>query len=97
MKIKYKKDGIDFEVLPFFNFIPGDEVILDDASLINVSVNSLSAYESNPEPDHYANAEGKYIAKELAYNLTNRDSSFSCTLKCYAKSLYNNIKGTTSS
>ena len=88
------KDGIDFTVLPFFNFMPGDELILDDTSLINVSVDSLSSYSSNPEPEHYVDAEGKYFIKQLSYTLQNRGSDFSCKLHCYAKSLYDNITGT---
>lgn len=88
------KDGIDFVVLPFFNFMPGDTVILDNSTFINASVDSLSAYSSNPEPEHYLDSEGKYFIKQLSYKLQNRGSEFSCTLHCYAKSLYDNITGT---
>jgi hypothetical protein len=82
------KEGIEFEILPFFNFIPGDEVILDDKTFIDEVITSLSSYEQMPSPHQYVDSEGKYIIKELSYNLENRGDSFSLTLKCYSKANY---------
>lgn len=48
--------GVRFTCLPFFNFKPGDEVIFDDDSYINRSIESLSSYMSSPFPDIYVGA-----------------------------------------
>lgn len=45
--------GITMTCLPVFNFIPGDEVILDDNTFVNISITSLSAYTSSPYPEIY--------------------------------------------
>lgn len=86
-----ENEGISFHVLPFFNFMPGDVVIMTDETFINKNISGISAYESDPEPEHYIDAEGKYIIKELQYNLENRGSNFDLTLKCYSASLYQSI------
>lgn len=85
--------GIVFNVLPFFNFIPGDEIIFNDKSFINLAIESLSSYSSTPYPEKFVSPEGHYIIRELRYNLENRGSQFSVTIKCYAKEIYENIKG----
>lgn len=48
--------GIRFSCLPTFNFIPGDEIIFNEDSFINRSIESLSAYESTPYPDVFVGA-----------------------------------------
>lgn len=48
--------GVRFTCLPTFNFIPGDEVIFNDASFINRSIESLSSYQSSPYPDVFVGA-----------------------------------------
>lgn len=115
--------GIVFTVLPFFNFIPGDEIIFDDAKFINVAIESLSSYTSIPDPSKFiasgnesnfvydenqnksyeeqlksyvANFQGRYIIRELRYNLENRGNDFTIGIKCYSKELYQKIKGTLS-
>lgn len=48
--------GVRFTCLPTFNFIPGDEIIFNESSFINRSIDSLNAYISNPYPDVYVGA-----------------------------------------
>lgn len=85
--------GVVFTVLPFFNFIPGDEIIFNDTSFINLALESLNAYTSTPYPQKFVSAEGHYIIRELRYNLENRGNDFNINLKCYSKEIYEQIKG----
>lgn len=84
--------GIVFTCLPFFNFMPGDDVIIDNESFINRSIESLSAYTQTPMPDKFVDANGEYIIKELRYSLENRGNSFFVTIKCYARDIYEQLK-----
>lgn len=92
--------GVVLTTLPIFNYIPGDEITID-ASLFDIPIESLSSYESSPQPYHYLGEltldeetgayYGTFLIYELRYALQNRGGDFSVEIKGYAKSLYSAI------
>lgn len=83
-------DGLEFYILPTFNFMPGDTIQLDN-SLINVTIDSKSEIYENK--GFYFDESGKYIIYTLEYNLSNRDSGFEVKILCKARNLISKLIG----
>lgn len=85
---KLTSDGLSMTVLPTFNFMPMD-VILIDNSLIDLSTYSNSSKEFNKSM--FLDEDGKYLITQLDYSLENRDSQFSVSITAKARSLYSKM------
>lgn len=84
-------DGLSMQLLPTFNFMPMDVIIIDN-SIIDISTSSSD--NSNFNNSMYLDEDGKYIITQISYNLQNRGHSFSLDIIARARSLYNKLGGT---
>lgn len=87
---KLNSDGLSMTILPTFNFMPADVIVIDN-SIIDISVNSASGKEFNKAA--FLDEDGKYVITQLEYDLNNRDDSFNVNILAKARSLYSNITG----
>lgn len=86
---KLNLDGLNLTILPTFNFMPMDVIVLDN-SIIDISVT-----ENNPSNFNNAmffDQDGKYLIIQLDYDLSNRENSYYVHILAKARSLYSNIK-----
>ena len=84
-------DGLIMTVLPTFNFMPSDVIVIDN-SIIDISTTNSSKLTNS----YYLDENGKYLITQLDYNLQNRSSSFSVGITARARNLYsaiNTLKG----
>lgn len=87
---KLNSDGLSMTILPTFNFMPADVIVIDN-SIIDISVNSASGKEFNKAA--FLDEDGKYVITQLEYDLNNRDDSFNVNILAKARSLFSNITG----
>lgn len=84
-------EGLTFSVLPSYNFMPGDVIVVDN-SKVNLqtitNINSLSE-----QPGMFLDKNGAYMIMNLDYNLCNRSKEFTCNVKAKARSLISNYIG----
>lgn len=82
--------GINFSVLPTFNFVPGDTCHIDN-SIFNIAVRNSSEITENQTL--YLSKTGMYIIYKLNYNLTNRDGDFSINITAKSKDIIQKFIG----
>lgn len=87
---KLNSEGLSMTLLPTFNFMPMDVIVIDN-SLIDISASSNSSKDFNKAM--YLDEDGKYLITQISYELENRDSQFSITITAKARSLYSKITG----
>ena len=92
---KLTSEGLTLSLLPTFNFMPGDVIMIDN-SLINMAVTSDSNISRQINTYMYIDRDGKYVVYQIDYSLSNKDGSFYITLLCKARSYYTKISGGTS-
>lgn len=83
-------EGLEFYILPTFNFMPGDTIQLDK-SIINITIQSKNEVYENK--GFYFDESGKYMIYTLEYNLSNRDSTFEVKVNCKARNLITKLIG----
>jgi len=81
-KPKLSSDGLKLEVMPTFEFVPGDVIQIDN-SIINMS-NATAYTNLGVQLDQ----DGQYMIFEINYRLENRGSSFMLELLCKARQLF---------
>lgn len=84
-------EGLTITLMPTFNFIPGDVIVIDNA-LIDLSITSKNEINSNP--GYFLDKSGEYMIYEIQYALSNRSDEFSIQILAKSKSLLSNITGT---
>ena len=87
---KLNSDGLSMTVLPTFNFMPADVIVIDN-SIIDLSVSSASGKEFNKAA--FLDEDGKYLITQLDYSLDNREDSFNVNILAKARSLYSKVSG----
>lgn len=89
-------DGLSLTVLPTFNFMPGDTLLIDN-SIIDIPVESKNEVYKNYgyylDTDTDQQGRGKYMIYTLSYNLQNRGEDFSIEILCKSRKLISNITG----
>lgn len=86
------QDGLNFKILPTYNFIPGDVIELDN-SIINIYADRADG--SNFSKPYFLDELGLYTIYEIEYNLENRGNNFYLDLTCKSRSKISNILGGT--
>lgn len=81
-------NGFTLNVMPTFNFMPGDVIKIDN-SILQIPVYNKS--EISKSYGNYLDKDGCYLVFEVRYNLQNRGSIFSTELLCKSKSLLFNV------
>lgn len=72
-------DGLEFKILPTFNFICGDTIQIDN-SVIDISITNRSQISKNYGA--YLSSKGQYMIYEMQYVLQNRGEVFNLQLNC---------------
>lgn len=85
---KLTNDGLDFSVMPTFDFACGDMIKLDN-SLIDISVTNRNEISGNY--GYFLDEEGVYMIFEIGYQLQNRGESFNMDLHCKSRSKISNF------
>lgn len=87
---KLNVDGLSMTLLPTFNFMPADVIVIDN-SLIDTSASTASSKEFNKAM--YLDEDGKYLITQISYSLENRDSQYSISIIAKARSLFSKFAG----
>lgn len=87
---KLNSDGLSMTLLPTFNFMPMDVIVIDN-SIIDISTSSSSGKDFTKAM--FLDEDGKYLITQIEYNLSNRESSFNITITAKARSLYSKLTG----
>lgn len=85
---KLNSDGLSMTLLPTFNFMPIDTIVIDN-SIIDISTESTS----NLNNSMFLDADGKYMITQLSYKLQNREESFYVNLIAKSRSLFSKASG----
>lgn len=84
---RLNSQGMTITVMPTFNFMPGDIIVIDN-SIIDISVsNYQEAFRNNAR---FLDENGEYMVFNIEYNLQNRGSNFELKLQCKSRSLMKN-------
>lgn len=86
-RINLTSEGITFDSLPVFNFMPGDVVRIDNALLTWAFDNRTDAMKGQSIVNQI-DSSGLYIVWNIDYSLNNAGGDFKLTLHCKSKSLY---------
>lgn len=87
---KLNSDGLSLTILPTFNFMPMDVIVIDN-SIIDISVSSNNSKQFNNSM--YLDEDGKYLITQIEYDLQNRGDSFNVHILAKARSLYSHLAG----
>ena len=87
---KLNSDGLSLTILPTFNFMPMDVIVIDN-SIIDISANSNNSKQFNNSM--YLDEDGKYLITQIEYDLQNRGDSFNVHILAKARSLYSQFAG----
>ena len=87
---KLNSDGLSMTILPTFNFMPMDVIVIDN-SIIDISTSTNKA--SNFNNSMFLDEDGKYMITQIDYSLQNRGDSFYVNILAKARSLYSNLLG----
>ena len=87
---KLNSDGLSLTILPTFNFMPMDVIVIDN-SIIDISVDSSNSKQFNNAM--YLDEDGKYLITQIEYDLQNRGDSFNVHILAKARSLYSQFTG----
>lgn len=87
------QDGLDIELFPVFNLVPGDIIqidnrIIDTSQGMTTTEGVLNNYNTN-----YMNPDGLYILKQINYTFENRGTTFLFRCKGIALNLYKALQG----
>ena len=87
------QDGLDIELFPVFNLVPGDIIQIDNR-LIDTSSGTTSAtgYQSTFNPN-YINPDGYYVLKQINYTFENRGQTFLFRCKTIALNWFQALQG----
>lgn len=89
--------GLTFTVLPTFDFMCGDVVLIDNAMISLEAVTSINELEEQPGYylDRYNDSTslGAYVIISITYTLNNRGGNFGCQINAKARSLLSNFIG----
>lgn len=85
---KLSSDGLSMTLLPTFNFMPIDTIIIDN-SIIDISTDSTS----NINNSMFLDADGKYMITQISYKLQNRGNAFYVELLAKSRSLFSKASG----
>lgn len=83
-------EGLRISLLPTFNFMPGDTIVIDN-SILNIGVDSMNDISENR--GYFMDESGQYIIYEIEMQLENRGSAYSMNMLCKSKNLMNRIVG----
>lgn len=83
-------DGMTLVVMPTFNFMCGDVVIIDN-SLIQIPVENKDEISKNY--GYYLDKDGAYMIYQMSYTLQNRGPSFNLSMLCKSRSLISKLAG----
>jgi hypothetical protein len=90
---KLSTDGLKFDSLPVYDFMPGDVLVVDNR-LIDMSISSLGeATSAEGVLGRYIDENDKYILFSVSYKLSNGQGQFKCSLHSKSKNLMLNITG----
>lgn len=81
-------EGLNMSVMPTFNFVPGDVIVVDN-SIIDIGITDENAAYKNY--GQFLDKENSYIIYQIDVTLENRGSDFSYKMLCKAKSLWSNL------
>lgn len=87
---RINSEGVTITVMPTFNFMPGDTIVIDNAFLDISAGTKEEVFKNN---QIYMDANGEYLVFEVGYELQNRGSNYQVKLLCKAKSLVKNLVG----
>lgn len=87
---RINSEGVQITVMPTFNFMPGDVIVIDNAFL-DISAGTKEEVFKNNQV--YLDTDGQYMVFEVAYELQNRGSDFQVKLLCKSRNLVRNIVG----
>lgn len=89
--------GLNFTLMPVFNFMCGDVVLIDNAMISLSKVDSLDNLTNQPgyylDTSNEGSSLGAYVIINITYTLCNRSSEFSCNITAKARSLLSNFIG----
>lgn len=83
---KVRSDGIQFSIMPTFNFLPGDVIKIDN-SIIDISATSSDDFLKAI----WLNQDGKYMIYQLSYELDNRSNAYTITVYAKNRDIYTNV------
>lgn len=85
-------EGVTIDVMPTFNFMPGDVIKIDN-SIIQIPVRNKSEISKNY--GYFLDKDGYYMVFEVRGNFQNRGSNFNLQLLCKSRSLLSSylVKG----
>lgn len=81
-------EGMMLTLMPTFNFVCGDTVIVDN-SILDIGITNASDWTKNY--GFYLDKDGKYIVYQIDYSLENRGSNFEIKMLCKSKSLFSSL------
>lgn len=82
--------GLEFSIMPTFNFMCADVVKLDN-SIISLPTNSMKEVQKNY--GYFLDKNNLYMIFEMNYHFQNRGSDFSIGIKAKSRSLISNYVG----
>lgn len=89
--------GLNFTLMPVFDFMCGDVVLIDNAIISLSAVDSIDNVTSQPgyylDTSNEGSSLGAYVIINITYTLCNRSSEFSCNITAKARSLLSNFIG----
>lgn len=84
---RLNSQGMTITVMPTFNFMPGDIIVIDN-SIIDLSATTYQeAFKNNAR---FLDDNGEYMVFNIEYNLQNRGPNFELKLQCKSRSLVKN-------
>lgn len=87
---RINSEGVQLTLMPTFNFMPGDTIVIDNAFLDISAGTKEEVFKNN---QIYMDTDGQYMVFEVMYDLQNRGPNFQVKLLCKARSLVKNIVG----
>lgn len=87
------QDGLDIELFPVFNLMPGDIIKIDNR-LIDTSsgMTSATGYQTTFNTN-YMNPDGFYVLKQINYTFENRGTTFLFRCKAIALNWFQSLQG----
>lgn len=81
-------DGMRLTLMPTFNFMCGDTVVVDN-SILDLGFRNKNNWSKNY--GYYLDKDGKYVVYQIEYELENRGENFQLEMLCKSKSLFKSI------
>lgn len=87
---RINSEGVKVTLLPTFNIMPGDVIVIDNAWLDISAGNRDEVFKNNAM---YLDTDGEYMVYQVAYKLQNRSSQFQIELLCKSRHLIKQTMG----